>query len=101
LPRERTWDMRSPNTHLYPGARLVHSAPGQPKLKPGDILMITFSDWVRVSAEVIGSEAEIARIGVDGYRTKSGAAIAPKNWFIRRSDPVRGSACYSVIGRAY
>lgn len=101
MARKRTWDMRSPNTHLYPGARLVHRVPGEAKLKAGDTLAITFSDLVRVNAEVIGSEADIARIGVDGYCTKGGAAIAPKTWFIRRCELVAGSACYAVIGRAY
>ena len=93
--------MRCTNTHLYPGARLVYARPGEPKLRAGDLLSITFSDAIRTRAEVVGSEAEIARVAVDDYRTKSGAPIEPKTWFIRRIEPVAGSACYAVIGRAY
>jgi hypothetical protein len=70
--------MRSLNTHLYSGARLLHSVPGDLKLKPGDILMITFSDMNRASAEVTGSGEDIARISVDGYRT-------PPSWWTAAS----------------
>jgi hypothetical protein len=93
--------MRSLNTHLYPGARLLHSELGEPEFKPGDVLTITFSDTIQTNAEVIGAAKDLARISVGGYRTKRGATIVSKNWFIRKVAPVIGFACYSVIGRAY
>jgi hypothetical protein len=93
--------MRSLNTHLYPGARLLHSQPVKSELKPGDALSITFSDTVQTNAEVIGAEENLAKISVDGYRTRRGATIVPKQWFIRKVAPVGGFVCYSVIGRAY
>jgi|MudIll2142460700_1097286.scaffolds.fasta_scaffold714149_1 hypothetical protein len=101
LPVKTTWEMRSLNTHLFPGARLLHSSPEEPELKSGDILVITFSDMIRTSAEVIAAEAKIARIKVDGYQTEHGTTIISKTWFMRRIDPVQGSACYSIMGRAY
>jgi hypothetical protein len=93
--------MRSLNTHLYPGARLLPSQPAEPEFKPGDILTITFSDTVQAKAEVIGTSENIARISVAGYRTKRGAAIVSKTWFIRKVVPIRGSVCYLVVGRAF
>jgi hypothetical protein len=93
--------MRSLNTHLYPGARLLHSSTEEPELKSGDILVITFSDKIRTSAEVIAAEEKIARIKVNGYQTQHGTAIVSKTWFMRRIDPTQGSAYYVIIGRAY
>lgn len=95
------WEMRSLNTHLYPGARLLHTLPGEPEIKPGDILAITFSDMIRANAEVIAAEARIASIKVDDYRTQNGTIIVSKTWFMRRADKVRGSTCYSIMGRVY
>jgi hypothetical protein len=93
--------MLSLNTHLYPGARMMHSERCEGGFKSGDILAITFSDAIRTNAEVIGAEEDVARISVDSYRTKRGATIVSKNWFIRRVVPAGGSVYYSVIGRAY
>lgn len=89
------------STHLYPGARLAYSQMGEPEFEPGDVLEITFSDTMRTTAKVIGATEDIARIGVAGYRTRRGAVIVSKNWFIRKAGMTQGSAWYSVIGRAY
>jgi hypothetical protein len=101
LPSKRSWEMRSLNTHLYQGARLLHSEPGDLEFKPGDVLTITFSDTIQTNAEVIGAAEDLAKVSVDSYRTRRGATIVSKKWFIRKVAPVGRSVCYSVIGRAY
>jgi len=101
LPRKRIWEMFTLNTHLYPGARLSHSQTSELEFKEGDVLTITFSDTIQTRAEVVGASENVARIKVAGYRTRKGATIAAKSWFIRKVVTAHGSAIYSVIGRAY
>lgn len=64
-------------------------------------MTIIFSDTIQTNAEVIGAAEDLAKGSVDGYRTRRGATIASKKWFIRKVAPVGGSVCYSVNGRAY
>lgn len=90
------WQMRALHTHLYPGARLLHSRTTEPEMQPGDLLLIVFADMSYTYAYVMAADGNQARIKVDGYRTQRGTHIGTKIWMVQRIDPVHDSLCYRV-----